>query len=71
MTQKERALLVVAALKTHVEDLKSCERVLDQVLEEAQNGPPDGASDGSLSLQEWGRLKELRETLEELLWRLV
>lgn len=70
MTQKARADRVVDALKKHAEPLKELEQELDRILCEAQNRPPEGASDGSMTPKEWGDFHALREAVEELVWRL-
>ena len=57
--------------ENHVADsLGALLRPLDLVVDEAQNGPPDGKADGSIDGPTWRKAKRIVEALRELQWAL-
>lgn len=57
-TQAGRALLLLARFERCQVDADDV-LALDAVLDEAQNGPPDGEGDGSLTVRRWATLRDL------------
>jgi len=68
MTQKERVEKSIHHLRTLSDPLRGHLRMLDTALDEAQNGPPDGQGDDSITPGEWNRYNELRKRLRDFLW---
>lgn len=65
MTQREEAAAIVAEIVDRVGSvmvpLVDASRRLDDVLGRAQNGPPDGEADGSLTPEQWTTLRDFAE----------
>jgi hypothetical protein len=61
--QKARALRLVSSVGMHTIRLRTLAAELMEVLGEAQNGPPDGCADGSLSEEEWANLSHVAKSL--------
>lgn len=61
-TQREQ---VIAAIRSIIAAPRSAAALkeLRVVLEAAQNGPPDGAADGSLTLEAWQTCRDLHDSL--------
>lgn len=59
MTQRERGLEILTTRAPRL-------LVLGELLAEAQNEPPLGESDGSLSVPEWDALRRYHRTLREM-----
>ena len=66
MTQLERAQMVRAQLLAMLPDLDRLSRSLSVVLDEAQNAPPDGASDGSIGETQYSQLRKINESVGKL-----
>lgn len=66
-TQLQRAKAIVERYKKWTPILKEIQDDLDAVLSEAQNRPPEGVADGSISDESWGRLRDLADALGDLL----
>lgn len=52
MTQLDRALRALATLQPTGPELAAA-KVLSDIVDEAQNSPPDGGSDGSIGVTQW------------------
>ena len=69
MTQLERAIRAWFEVSTtQVEDMAGSTAIaeLETVLGEAQNGPPDGAADGTLSTAQWTALRDVQRAASML-----
>jgi hypothetical protein len=69
--QRTRAMSQVKALKLIFPDLVRVKDELSLALDEAQNPPPHGRADGSISPELWGELRLVRVALRDLLVRLT
>jgi hypothetical protein len=65
-TQLERANAIIARLKVMLPELSRLSRDLAQVVGDAQNGPPDGGADGTISDVRWTQLKNAERALSKL-----
>ena len=67
-TQFERASVQLARLAVLLSELREINERLECVLGEAQNDPPQGKSDGSISGAQWTQMRVLRECLNTLVF---
>lgn len=65
--QRTRATSQVRALKALFPDLARVKDELELVLNEAQNPPPQGRADGSISPELWAQLRQVRVALRDVL----
>lgn len=63
-TQRERADDIVAKIRLASVEAMAAE--LSVVIEESQNDPPYGFSDGSIDAVRWRRYRALRESLDRM-----
>ena len=66
-TQGERAAGAVSVLRRLLPTLTQVYDVLDRAVGEAQNSPPEGKADGTLTGLDWARYAAIAESLEEFL----
>lgn len=70
-TQNEQAAAAVAkmnhAIDSVVAPMRSALRELRDVLDRAQNGPPDGEADGSIDDPTWTRLRDYANAVDAAL----
>jgi hypothetical protein len=67
LTQGRRAKALIWSLKMLLPELKAIERELSRVLDEAQNDPPEGKSDGTITGRKWGEMTVIASELEMLI----
>lgn len=65
MTQKERALDILDPLPT-LGTVEAIADILEEIVGEAQNEPPDGGSDGSITEEEWYIFRDTARALRTL-----
>jgi hypothetical protein len=66
-TQLERAATELVRVSKMFPELAHIQDQLREVLDEAQNAPPQGASDGSIYAQAWNSARAVEKALNELL----
>ena len=68
LSQRRRALKAVADIihVLEVSQILPYRALLRIVIDEAQNGPPDGESDGSIDEALWNKLKRVEKAMYEL-----
>lgn len=67
LTQLERAVIYVDGLLGMVDELSDARRHLREILTEAQNAPPYGAADGSISAPQFTDLSRIRNAVDSLI----
>jgi|HubBroStandDraft_2_1064218.scaffolds.fasta_scaffold01263_17 hypothetical protein len=67
MTQYERSRALREQLKELFPELSRAHESLRKLLDEAQNGPPDGDSDGSIDEIQYAHLRSIERNLQAFL----
>lgn len=70
MTQKEELTENIKYFGFSLLHLQSCQRELEDTLRRAQNRPPEGEADGSITEIEWSRADALNSAIKVLIYNL-
>ncbi len=65
-TQKQRAQSIIEEMDHHAIQITQCHESLTELLGRAQNDPPHGESDRSISPAEFTRLREIENAMTRL-----
>lgn len=68
LTQRDRAHHQVESIRHIAANLAARLVMLDTILDEAQNAPPDGQSDGSIQEAEFNALRSAVRKFQDALW---
>lgn len=63
MNQLQRARGIVQAIGALEQNLEQLRKQLEQVLDQAQNGPPDGMSDMTIAADSYTSLRQLERQM--------
>lgn len=66
MTQLERAQQSIASLREMFPRLEAIKEDLHHIMGEAQNRPPQGRSDGSMTEEQFSRTRTVEQALRDL-----
>lgn len=70
-TQLQRAVLIRERYAKLFAKLAMLRKDLDQLLDEAQNSPPEGASDGTIKAVQFKQLRGIEKATQELIVALL